>query len=413
MARRPPLPRTTRAAPVRVIERRLGVIALLAALVLAIAATLVHHVANDSILDTQRVAHSFEVVSELDQLSLSLQAAEAAQRGYILIGKPSSLEPYELARFRASLHLAALRPMTYGLGDQYADLLRLEPLVARRFEYLARSIDVRQDSGLDTARKILEADPGKNTIDPIVTLVAGMQEREAARLKDNLRQQERSSDQAMLVMVATLMLLALLSLIFWIFLKREFAVRHRLEAALLESAISDELTGAINRSEFERLLGQEWAFRMRYGTPLSMILIDLDNFDEISGSWGLNTGDAVLRDVVRRIRARLRTTERLARYGGNQFGLLVPQPLGAAMQLARQLAELVSGSSYPVRHSQTGEKDMLDVTVCIGVADASDVDNESELVQAAGDALYVAKGGTGATRIAPYRANSRSAESGS
>jgi diguanylate cyclase (GGDEF)-like protein len=377
---------------------------LLAALVLAIAATLVHHVANQSIVAAQRVSHSFQIAGELDQLSLSLEAAEAGQRGFVLIGKPSYLEPYQLARFRANLHLAALRPLTYGVSKQYDDLLRLEQLVTRRFDYLARSIDARQEAGIDAARKILEADPGKNTIDPIEALISSMQERERSNLQDNLSQQERSSDEALLVMVATLTLLAILSLIFWIVLKREFVVRHRLESALLESAISDELTGAINRSEFERLLAQEWGFRMRYGTPLSMILIDLDNFDVISGSYGLHTGDAVLRDVVRRIRGRLRTTERLARYGGNQFALLVPQPLGATIQLARHLAELVSGSAYPVRHSQTGVKESLEVSVCIGVADASDVADEAELVQAAGDALYAAKGSNAVTRIEAYHA---------
>ncbi len=405
MARRTPLPRTTQAPPARVIERWLGFIALVAALVLAIAATLVHYVANQSILAAQKVAHSFEIVGELDQLTVSLEAAEAGQRGFILIGKPSYLEPYQLARFRANLHLAALRPLTYGSSRQYDDLLRLEQLVTRRFDYLARSIDVRQESGVDAARHILESDSGKNTIDPIEALVSSMQERERGYLQENLGQQGRSSDEALIVMVATLMLLTILSLFFWIVLKREFVVRHRLEAAMLESAISDELTGAINRSEFERLLGQEWAFRMRYGTPLSMVLIDLDNFDEISGSWGLHTGDAVLRDVVRRIRGRLRTTERLARYGGNQFALLIPQPLGAAMQLGRHLAELVSGSAYPVRHSQTGQKDTLEVSVCIGVADASDVGDEAELVQAAGDALYAAKGSKAVTRIEAYHAD--------
>ncbi|MGA2551450.1 MAG: CHASE3 domain-containing protein [Burkholderiaceae bacterium] len=402
MARRPPLPTTTQVPPARVIERWLGLIALLAALVLAIAATLVHRVANDSIQAAQRVAHSFQVVAELDQLSLALEAAEAGQRGFILIGKPSYLEPYQLARFRTTLHLAALRPLTYGSSKQYDDLLRLEQLVTRRFDYLAHSIDVRQEQGADAARRILEADPGKSTIDPIEALVSSMQERERGYLQDNLSQQERYSDRALIVMVASLMLLAILSLIFWLFLKREFSVRHRLEAALLESAISDELTGAINRSEFERLLGQEWAFRMRYGTPLSLVLIDLDNFDEIRAAWGLHTGDAVLRDVVRRIRGRMRTTERLARFGGNQFALLVPQPRGAAMRLAGQLAELVSGSSYPIRNSQTGNKQILEVTVCIGVADASDVQEAPELIQAAGDALYAAKGGTGIPRIEAY-----------
>lgn len=406
MRKRPPLPHLKRVPAARAIERWLGVIALFAALVLAIAATLVQHVANQSIEAAKKVAHSYQIASELEALRTSLQAAEAGQRGFILLGKPSALEPYQLALFQANLHVAALRPMTYDMPDQYADVLRLASLVQARFDYLSKSIDLRDESGFDAARRLLEADPGKNTIEPIDALVNSMQQREQQRLQNDLRRQEATSGEALAVMVATLTALAVLSLFFWVVLKREFAVRRRLERALMESAINDELTGAINRSEFERLLGQEWAFRMRYGTPLSLLLIDLENFEEISSTWGLRAGDSVLRDVVRRLRGRLRSTERLARYGGQQFALLVPQPLTAAVQLARQLSDLIAGDSYPVRDLRNETREAVEVRLCIGVADASDVDNETELVQAAGDALYMAKSG-GAHRVESYRASLR------
>jgi diguanylate cyclase (GGDEF)-like protein len=406
MAKRAPLPQPTRAPPARSTERWLGLIALSAALVLAIAAALVRAVALDSIDAARTVARSSQVAGELYQLQIALESAEGGQRGFVLMGKPSYLEPYTAARYQASLHLNALRPLTYNLPDQYHDLLLLEPLVTQRFDYLSRSIDLRQEAGLDGARRLLEADPGKKTIEPIEALVTTMQQREATRLQSAMNRQESTANEALAVMVATLTALAVLSLFFWGVLKREFLLRRRLEKGLFDSATSDDLTGAVNRPEFERLLGEEWAFRLRYATPLSMLLIDVINIDEIAAEHGMRVGDATLRDVVRRLRGRLRTTERLARYGGQQFALLLPQQLNAAAQLARQLVELVAGSPYFIGDVTSETQKTIEIMVCIGVADASDVDEQGELVQAAGDALHLAKR-SGPNQVETYRLSMR------
>ena len=142
-----------------------------------------------------------------------------------------------------------------------------------------------------------------------------------------MARQSRYNDQALTAMVSTMLLLAVIAFAFWGTLKREFLMRRRLEQRLSDTVVEDELTGAINRAAFERLLDQEWAFRLRYATPLSMLLIEIDNMGAVNAQFGLDNGDLLLRDVSRRMRARLRTTERLARYGGQQFSLLVPQSL--------------------------------------------------------------------------------------
>lgn len=406
MAKRAPLPQPQRNLPARATERWLGLIALIAALVLAVSLALVRSVALESIDAARTVAHSSQVAAELYQLQIALEAAEGGQRGFILMGKPSYLDPYQAARFRATLHLAALRPLTYRLPDQYPDLQKLEPLVTQRFEYLSRTIDLRQEAGVDAAKRLLEADSGKKTIEPIETLVTAMQQRESARLQAGMARQEGTANEALGVMVVTLTALLLLSLFFWGVLKREFLLRRRLEKGLFDSATSDDLTGAMNRPEFERLLGEEWAFRLRYATPLSMLLVDVVNIDDIAANYGLRIGDATLRDVVRRLRGRLRTTERLARFGGQQFALLLPQQLNAAAQLARQLVELVAGTPYFIGDATAETQQTVEVMVCIGVADASDVDEQGELIQAAGDALHLAKS-NGPNQVETYRLSMR------
>lgn len=404
MAKRTPLPRLRRTEPPRFNERWLALIALLAALILAVAAVLVRASVNMSVAAAHEQSHSNRVLQEIEELRTALAAADAGERGFLISGKPSALDPYQIARFQAEGHLAALRPLTYHVDEQYADVLKLEPLLAQRFDFLAHVIDVRQDGGIEAARRMQDQDLSRSASDPIASILQGMVQREQGRLRDAVAREDAATDEALVILVGALFALAVLALIFWGVLKGEFAARQRLERRLMESVISDEVTGAVNRNEFERLLAQEWAFRMRYHTPLALLLIDLDNFDEISSEFGLAAGDAVLRDVVRRLRGRLRTTERLARYGGQQFALLVPQPLNAAALLARQLVELMSSTPYPLPSSVNADRRTVEVELCVGVADASDVETDHDLVQAAGHALYLAKA-AGPNHVESYRAN--------
>lgn len=160
--------------------------------------------------------------------------------------------------------------------------------------------------------------------------------------------------------------------------------------ALRRLATRDELTGVLNRREFERILEEEQERALRFGHSLGLILADIDHFKAINDTHGHPTGDAVLREVTRRLTAQVRSVDRIARYGGEEFGLILMQTdLAGALGVASRIC--VAVSSEPVRVNETLT---LNVALSAGVATLPlHAGTASELVAAADKALYAAKAG--------------------
>lgn len=112
-------------------------------------------------------------------------------------------------------------------------------------------------------------------------------------------------------------------------------------------AITDGLTGINNRQEFSRLLNNEIERAVRYDTPLTLIMYDLDHFKLVNDRFGHNTGDDVLRTVVRLTNDNIRSTDFHGRWGGEEFMVLLPQTtLEAALDVAEKLRLAVAGHQF-------------------------------------------------------------------
>ena len=148
-------------------------------------------------------------------------------------------------------------------------------------------------------------------------------------------------------------------------------------------ATTDPLTGLFNRRKFDRALATEIIRAQRYKLPLSLILYDIDHFKQINDAHGHKVGDNVLTALSRFVAARIRNSDLLARWGGEEFVILCPSTNGAmACQLAGNLCEAV-------RNLQIG--DAGSVTCSFGVAQYEDGDTAETLLARADDALYAAK----------------------
>ncbi len=122
--------------------------------------------------------------------------------------------------------------------------------------------------------------------------------------------------------------------------------KTRAELELL--ATTDELTGLANRRRFRSELGREIAAAARYQAPLSLLLLDLDDFKAINDRYGHESGDQALKDVAHAIQQRLRAPDLAARIGGDEFAILLPQASRqAAEALAHSLAETIRGALTP------------------------------------------------------------------
>ena len=115
------------------------------------------------------------------------------------------------------------------------------------------------------------------------------------------------------------------------------------QIALAQLAIRDSLTNLYNRREFERLLTEEMHRSIRYRHPLSLLLIDIDKFKQINDGLGHRAGDQALRLISASIREISRKGDVVARYGGDELAVLLPEtPLEDALTLAERIRKLVS-----------------------------------------------------------------------
>ena len=160
--------------------------------------------------------------------------------------------------------------------------------------------------------------------------------------------------------------------------------------ALRKMATRDELSGLLNRREFDRILAEEEERAQRFGQPLALVILDLDHFKLINDSHGHPAGDAVLREVASRIAGTIRTVDRAVRLGGEEFALILVQTDGAsALEVARRAITAISRTPISVNEAL-----LLAVTASAGVAVIpSDAKTAVELFAVADRALYAAKEG--------------------
>lgn len=116
--------------------------------------------------------------------------------------------------------------------------------------------------------------------------------------------------------------------------------RVELEAELREQAIRDPLTGLYNRRFLDEVLRREIARAERYGHPISLILIDIDNFKELNDRYGHLVGDEALRRVARALRENIRRADYIFRWGGDEFCVILPETNGpGAKEVVRRFQE--------------------------------------------------------------------------
>lgn len=158
-------------------------------------------------------------------------------------------------------------------------------------------------------------------------------------------------------------------------------------AELERLASTDGLTGLLNRRRFDEIALAEIDRAQRYGRPFSLLLVDLDHFKLVNDSFGHNAGDAVLRSAAQRVMASVRTTDVVARYGGEELAVLLPETDEVeALVVAERIRETIGGQ--PVEH----EGREIVVTASVGGSEyASSDDSVARLIGRADAALYRAK----------------------
>jgi diguanylate cyclase (GGDEF)-like protein len=165
---------------------------------------------------------------------------------------------------------------------------------------------------------------------------------------------------------------------------RNISERKRLEAELEHRATHDPLTGIYNRTKLEAFLEHEIARAQRSDAPLTLILFDVDLFKAVNDTYGHNVGDAILKRLVTVVTGRIRASDLLARWGGEEFVILLPDTTAEG---GRHLAESIRAAV-----AATTFEGPEQVTISLGVAEHRPGEPQKELIKRVDDALYAAKG---------------------
>lgn len=163
----------------------------------------------------------------------------------------------------------------------------------------------------------------------------------------------------------------------------DLSERKRLEEQLKNLSITDPLTGVYNRRFFVERLNQEIKRANRYGDIFSVIMLDLDHFKSINDTFGHSKGDEVLIGTANTIKSRIRVTDVLARWGGEEFVILLPSTdLNGATVLANDIREKLHQKDYSI-----GRK----VTCSFGVYQYLPGDTVDSMMTKVDSSLYQAK----------------------
>lgn len=158
---------------------------------------------------------------------------------------------------------------------------------------------------------------------------------------------------------------------------------NRLLNTLSQLINRDSLTGSLNRHTFHSSINETIYAYERFQTPASLFIFDLDFFKKVNDAYGHLKGDEVLVTVSKTIKARLRDSDKLFRYGGEEFAVLLAHTREAdAFNLADELRLLVERQNYNIEQT---------VTISGGISGVRDEDNAQSWIERCDKALYAAK----------------------
>jgi diguanylate cyclase (GGDEF)-like protein len=163
-------------------------------------------------------------------------------------------------------------------------------------------------------------------------------------------------------------------------------------------SLTDGLTQIENRRSLNERLHEMWNHSVRLHEPISLVMCDIDKFKSVNDDYGHQAGDAVLKEFAQLLKNEAREIDRVGRYGGEEFLLILPGTvLDAAVTFAERLREKVE------RHTFSYEGGTLCRTMSCGVASSPHprVKDEEALLRAADNSLYVAKE-TGRNRVVRF-----------
>jgi len=160
----------------------------------------------------------------------------------------------------------------------------------------------------------------------------------------------------------------------------------KLFGRIQRQATTDGLTGLANHKTFYEILERELWRSRRYGGQISLIMIDVDNLKKINDAYGHRLGDKVIRKISRKIKECIRQIDTAARYGGDEFAVILPNTsLADALVVAERMVDVVAHS--PI----TWKKEQISLSISVGLGQYDVGSTPEDITSRSDKALYTAK----------------------
>lgn len=332
--------------------------------------------AHNTALTRAWVQRSSEGLIDTRNIAIAIRDAETGQRGFLLTGEDSYLEPYIRGKAQVAANMARLKTLMEGNPTQVLQLTALQPILAAKFAELATTVELRRHKGLEAALVVLRTNKGYNLMSDIEAGLTAMTLTERRMLADQVEKSDISARRASFAAaVGTLFAMAAL---LW--------GTRRLNRA----AKTDRLTGLLNRSRIWDMFNA--GLRRGRKRVSALVYVNLDRFRSVNQLFGPQAGDMLLIEVATRLRS-LPGADAVGRRGGDDF-VFFCNSISApdAADLGRRTVDLLAQPFDFDGHR-------MNLTASVGVAHvdgAGDVD----LRQGADDAIWVAKSQGGNRSVA-------------
>lgn len=364
------------------------------ALLIAAAAT-AYRSMTVSVKTTWWIVRTHEVLEELQITLLTLKDIETSTRGYVITGDQTYLEPYDAALTVIDRHVTHLKRLTVTGARQQERIAEAESLISQKLALASRIIRLRAERGFPAAQRLIAMDEGERHTSLLSQVFMDMVDTENRHLRSRVMHANSSKEWAVATTTVALPLIFIQLVLVFLLIRRHLAGRAATEATLQALLNHDELTGLFNRRLANVRLKEEMARARRYQHALALILLDIDHFKTVNDVHGHPTGDKVLRWVAEHLRATVRNTDTPARFGGEEFAVILPETsLQDAFALAERIRRAVAAEPFAPPNGHKAAR-RVPITLSAGVAefagDNGRDETEESLITAADRALYLAK----------------------
>lgn len=316
------------------------------------------------------VVHSDEVLQELDATLAAVTLVETAQRGFILTGNDLYLQSHREAIQASYEHVRRLQRLTSDNPGQQARVVKLQDVISQKVQWQEKVLEVMKKRGEEAAGKLVATGKGQVLMETIRALVAEVTTEEQQLLRERTDLARASATSALRTLTAFALVTAAFLTLAYFLIIRDLRARQQVQSQLeiaqerlhlalqteKELARLDPLTALANRRAFFEATEAERSRADRFGHPLTMAYVDVDNLKQVNDTQGHDVGDAVLRRVADTLGTSIRAVDSVARLGGDEFALLLPNTdalaaEGVLRKLQHALLETMQMHSWPVTFS--------------------------------------------------------------